>query len=65
MRADGLPVKDLNDFAHVHPDQWETEREAIEDAFSFAAGSPQEDSAADREWDAIATQEETIWSRES
>jgi hypothetical protein len=33
MRADGLPVDDLNDFAHVHPDQWEAEREAIEDLF--------------------------------
>ena len=42
MRADGLPVNDLNDFAHVHPDQWEAEREAIEEAFSFAAGSPQQ-----------------------
>jgi len=48
MRADGLPVNDLNDFAHVHPDQWEAGREAIEEAFSFAAGSPQEgDSGVD------------------
>ena len=59
MRADGLPINDLNDFAHVHPDQWEAEREAIEEAFSFAAGSPQEgDSGVDDipERDAIAAQ---------
>ena len=48
MRADGVPIQDLNDFAHVHPDQWEAEREGIEEAFSFAAGSPQEgDSGVD------------------
>jgi hypothetical protein len=35
LRADGGPVKDLNDFAHVHPDQWEAERDAIEEAFAF------------------------------
>ena len=59
MRADGVPVNDLNDFAHVHPDQWEAGREAIEEAFSFAAGSPQEgDSGVDDipERDAIAAQ---------
>lgn len=33
--ADGEPVKDLNDFAHVCADQWESEREVIESAFSF------------------------------
>ena len=33
-RADGHTVKDLNDFAHVHPDQWEEQREIIEEAFS-------------------------------
>ncbi len=59
MRADGVPVQDLNDFAHVHPDQWEAEREAIEEAFSFAAGSPQQgDSGVDDipERDVIASQ---------
>ena len=42
MRTDATPVKDLNDFAHVGVDQWEKERDAIEEAFSFAAGGPQE-----------------------
>jgi hypothetical protein len=59
IRTDGLPVNDLNDFARVHPDQWEAERDAIEVAFSFATGSPQEgDSAVDDipERDAIAAQ---------
>ncbi len=59
MRADGVPIQDLNDFAHVHPDQWEAEREAIEEAFSFAAGSPQQgDSGVDDipERDVIASQ---------
>ena len=59
MRADGVPVNDLNDFAHVHPDQWEEQREIIETAFSFAAGSPQEgDSGVDDipERDALAAQ---------
>ena len=36
VRADGEPVKDLNDFAHVCADQWESEREVIESAFSFS-----------------------------
>ena len=35
LRADSAPVKDLNDFAHVHPDQWEAERDTIEQAFAF------------------------------
>ncbi len=35
-RADGEPVKDLNDFVHVCADQWESEREVIEAAFSFS-----------------------------
>jgi hypothetical protein len=35
-RADGEPVKDLNDFAHVCADQWESERAVIESAFRFA-----------------------------
>jgi hypothetical protein len=36
IRSDGLPVKDLNDFALIDPDQWEAKREAIEEAFSFS-----------------------------
>jgi hypothetical protein len=36
VRFDGKPVKDLNDFALIGPDQWETDREAIEEAFSFS-----------------------------
>ena len=40
-RADGHSVKDLNDFAHVHPDQWEEQRNIIEEAF-FALGGPPE-----------------------
>ena len=39
-RADGKAVKDLNDFAHVHPDQWEEQRNMIEEAFSFALEKP-------------------------
>jgi hypothetical protein len=35
VRADGAPVKDLNDFAHIDPDYWEAERDAIEEAFSL------------------------------
>jgi hypothetical protein len=34
-RADGMPVKDLCDFAQVDPDQWEAERDVIEQAFAF------------------------------
>ena len=51
-RADGTPVKDLNDFAHVHPDQWESQREVIEEAFSFAQEGPPRasDGAADKEY---------------
>ena len=36
LRSDGKPVKDLNDFALIDPDQWEAERDAIEKAFSFS-----------------------------
>ena len=39
-RTDGDAVKDLNDFAHVHPDLWEEQREIIEEAFSFALEGP-------------------------
>lgn len=35
-REDGKPVKDLNDFAHVCADQWESDRDVIESAFRFA-----------------------------
>ena len=51
-RADGHTVKDLNDFAHVHPDQWEEQREIIEEAFSFAPEGPPRasDGAADKEY---------------
>ncbi|MCX6969701.1 MAG: hypothetical protein NTV93_06030 [Verrucomicrobia bacterium] len=37
LKADGAPVADLNDFAHLDPDQWEGERDRIESAFNFAA----------------------------
>ena len=36
LRSDGKPVKDLNDFALIDPDQWEAERDAIEKAFLFS-----------------------------
>ena len=51
-RADGSAVKDLNDFAHVDPDQWEEQREIIEEAFYFALeGLPwASDDAADKEY---------------
>jgi hypothetical protein len=35
IRADGAPVKDMTDFAHLDPDQWEKERERVESAFNF------------------------------
>ena len=35
MRADQARVKDLCDFAHIHPDQWEADRKVIEEAFAF------------------------------
>jgi hypothetical protein len=59
VRTDGAPVKDLNDFAHVCPDHWEAERDEIEEAFSFAAGSPQEgdfEAGNTSERDAIAAE---------
>lgn len=40
FKSDGDPVTDLNDFAHLDPDQWETDRERIESAFRFAVQSP-------------------------
>lgn len=36
VRVDGHPVKDMTDFAHICPDQWEEERDRIESAFNFA-----------------------------
>ena len=44
LRVDDKPIKDLNDFAHVHPDQWEAERDALEQAF----GSPQKHDIANQ-----------------
>jgi hypothetical protein len=38
MRVDDMPVKDLNDFAHVDPDQWESQRGITDNAFLFRAG---------------------------
>jgi hypothetical protein len=35
IQFDQKPIKDLNDFAHMDPDQWEAERESVEEAFSF------------------------------
>jgi hypothetical protein len=35
-RFDGAPVKDLNDFSCIHPDDWEAQRDVIEEAFAFA-----------------------------
>ena len=51
-RADGGAVKDLNDFPHVDPDQWEEQREIIEEAFYFALEGLQRASgnAADKEY---------------
>ena len=37
LRSDGKPVKDLNDFVLIDPDQWEAQRDAIEEAFAFSA----------------------------
>ena len=56
-RVDGGAVKDLNDFAHVHPDQWEEQRNIIEEAFSFALEGPLRGSGgiADREYRAVQT----------
>ena len=36
IRSDGKPVKDLNDFALIDPDQWEVQRDTIEEAFAFS-----------------------------
>lgn len=40
FKSDGDPVTDLNDFAHLAPDQLESEWERIESAFSFAVQPP-------------------------
>jgi hypothetical protein len=34
-RADGKPLKDLNDLAHTDPDTWDGQRDFIGEAFSF------------------------------
>jgi hypothetical protein len=36
IRSDGKPIKDLNDFALIDPNQWEAQRNAIEEAFAFS-----------------------------
>jgi hypothetical protein len=36
IQSDGTPVKDLNDFALIDPDQWEPKRDAIQEAFAFS-----------------------------
>ena len=56
MRADGTPVKDINDFANVHPDQWEEQRSIIEEAFSFALEGPPRASEGGAERDYRAAQ---------
>jgi hypothetical protein len=35
IRSDGKPVGDLNDFTLIGPDQWEEQRDALEEAFHF------------------------------
>ena len=39
-QSDGCPVSDLNDFARIDPDQWESERALIESAFDFVPANP-------------------------
>ena len=39
-QSDGCPVDDLNDFARLDPDQWETERALVESAFDFVLANP-------------------------
>ena len=62
-RVDGGAVKDLNDFAHVHPDQWEEQRNIIEEAFSFALEGPLRGSGgiADREYTGRANGVAGLW----
>jgi hypothetical protein len=45
LRAHGDAVKDLNDFAHVQPEQ----REIIEEAFSFALERPPQPSGSGKQ----------------
>lgn len=40
LTADGQPVKDMTDFAHLCPDQWKSESARIESAFNFAQRPP-------------------------
>lgn len=35
LRHDGTPVRDLNDFVHLHPDQWEEHQHTLHEAFTF------------------------------
>ena len=41
-RFDGAPVKDLNDFACINPDEWEAQRDIVEEGFIFAPEAAQE-----------------------
>ena len=41
VRHDGHPVKDLNDFAHLSVDEWESRRKEAEAAFDFVKDSSQ------------------------
>ena len=44
-RFDGAPVKDLNDFACIDPDEWEAKWDIIEGAFAFAPETAKEASS--------------------
>jgi hypothetical protein len=37
---DGIPVNDLNEFAHLSEDEWENARDAADQAFNFVAKTP-------------------------
>ena len=40
LQSSGPPVDDVCDFAHLDPDQWETLRHEVEEAFTFAPRCP-------------------------
>lgn len=40
IRSDGQPVKDLNDFALICVDEWESKRETLNSTFNFIRQSP-------------------------
>jgi hypothetical protein len=40
LQSNGAPVNDLNDFARIDPDQWESERSLVESAFDFVSINP-------------------------